>query len=433
MNTKGKLKKSLKVSFWDGVFASCMQGFTADYFIPYALALKASVGQVGMLTAFSNLTASVFQLRSADISGVLGGRKKTILIFVFLHLIMGLPIIFTPYLFRGFQVWALVIFVTLFNSFNAISGPVWLSLMSDHIPARSRGRYFGWRNKILGMIVTFSIFVSGFILHSFKNNILRGFLVIFGIAFICRFISWCFLSRMYEVPLKIKKEDYFSFRDFIKGIRTSNFGRFVLFVAGINFSVNLAAPFFSVFMLRDLKFNYITYTFLITTVSLASLLTIDRWGRSADKIGNIKVLRITSLFISSLPLFWIINQNPFYLFFAQVLSGFAWSGFNLCVINFVYDAVSPPKRMRCIAYLNAINGCAIFLGALCGGYLANRLPNLFGFKLLSLFLLASVLRFVVSLVFSGKIKEVRPVQKVGTYELLSGIVGLRPVFGTVGD
>ncbi len=109
-------------------------------------------------------------------------------------------------------------------------------------------------------------------------------------------------------------------------------------------------------MLKDLKFNYITYTILITTVSIATIFTIDRWGKNADKSGNMKALRVSSLLIASLPFWWILNQNPFYLLFAQILSGIAWAGFNLCSLNFIYDAVTPAKRTRCIAYFYFFNG-----------------------------------------------------------------------------
>ncbi len=39
------VKKSLRASFWDGVFAAGMVGLTAEYFTPFALALKASVSR----------------------------------------------------------------------------------------------------------------------------------------------------------------------------------------------------------------------------------------------------------------------------------------------------------------------------------------------------------------------------------------------------
>lgn len=429
LNHEGKIRKSLRFSFWDGFFASCMSGLVTDYITPYALALRATPGLVGILNAAPNFVSSLIQLKSADLVEQFKSRKRIIVLFVFLHALMGIPIILTPYLFKEQAVLSLIVFVTLFSSLNAFAAPAWLSLMSDHIPVNGRGKYWGWRNKILGMVAVAFSFLAGFTLHYFKNNILRGFLVIFTLAFFCRIISWIFLKKMHEPAFKIKKESYFSFFDFIKRAKESNFAKFVIFTACLNFSVNLASPFFSVFMLRDLKFNYLTYTAMMVTVAITQIFTFSRWGKHADKVGNVKVLRFTSFIIAAVPFWWIINQHPGYLMFAQALSGFAWAGFNLCAVNFIYDAVTPEKRTRCFAYFNFLNGLALCLGALLGGYLLNVLPVAIEFKILSLFFISSILRFVVVFLFSGRIKEVRPAQKVKSKDLFYSVIGLRPILG----
>ncbi|MCM8793989.1 MAG: MFS transporter, partial [Candidatus Omnitrophica bacterium] len=347
-------------------------------------------------------------------------------IFVFLHSLMFIPLIFIPYIFKKNPVFFLILFVVLLNSFNAFAGPAWTSLISEYIPQQKRGRFFGKRNKLFQTIVISASFIAGFILFFSKQKPLKGFAIIFGLAFIFRMLSWYFLTQMYEPPFKSKPESYFSFLDFIKRIGESNFLKFVIFVSSLNFSVNIAAPFFSVFMLKDLKFNYLTYTVLVTTVAISSILMVDRWGRNADRVGNVKILKTTSYFIISLPFLWIINQSPFYLFFIQVLSGFAWSGFNLSAVNFILDAVTPQKRTRCVAYFNVFNGVALCLGAFLGGTLVKYLPLLRGYKILSLFLVSSSLRCLVVILLSPKIREVRMVEKTTTFHLLLEVIGLKP-------
>ncbi len=427
MPKENKIKRSLRFSFFDGIFAAAMTGLTTDYITPYALALKASISQIGLLSAAPNFISSLLQLKSADLTEKLKSRRKVINLFVFLHALMGVPIVLIPYVFKTHPVLFLIIFITLFAGFNAIAAPAWSSLMSDYIPYRMRGKYFGWRNKILAAVAVISAFTAGFILHTFRNNILRGFLIVFSLAAISRFVSWYFLIHMYEKKFMVKENSYFSFFDFIKRAGESNFARFVIFVAGLNFCVNLAAPFFSVFMIRDLKLNYLTYTVVVTTVTIVNILTIDRWGRMADKVGNIKILKFTSLFIAGLPLWWIINQHPLYLVFIQVLSGFTWAGFNLCAANFIYDAVTPAKRVRCFAYFNTLVGLALCLGALLGGYLVNILPAVFGYKILSLFLVSGISRYLVVLLFYNRIKEVRAGENITTKDLFSSVVGLKQI------
>ncbi|MCM8757499.1 MAG: MFS transporter, partial [Candidatus Omnitrophica bacterium] len=141
----------------------------------------------------------------------------------------------------------------------------------------------------------------------------------------------------------------------------------------------------------------------------------------------------TSFLIATLPLWWIINQNPFYLVLIQALSGFAWSGFLLCATNFIYDAVSPAKRIRCIAYFNVLSGVASCLGALLGGHLVGRLLPLFGFKILSLFLISSILRIITVSFLSFKIKEVKKVEDISRKDLFFSAIGLKPIFGITQD
>ncbi|MDI6703271.1 MAG: MFS transporter [bacterium] len=406
-----------------------MTGFTQGYFTPFLLLLGGTAGHVGALSAFPNLFASLIQLKSADLTEKVKSRKKIISIFVSFQALMLLPMAIIALLGIEKPV-VFIATVILFTSFGALATPCWGSLMSDLVAEDRRGQYFGWRNRTLGFVTVASAFIAGFILHQMKKiNIFYGFVIVFSLAFIFRIISWYFLKRMYEPPLEYKKEDYFTLINFLSRIRKSNFAKFVLFVSMMNFSVNLASPFFAVLMLRDLHFSYLLYSLITITATLTIYLTISRWGKHADRIGNIKVIKFTSPLIGVIPLLWIVNRNPIFLFFAQVISGFAWAGFNLCASNFIYDAVTPEKRIRCISYFNVLNGLALCFGALLGGFLLQKLSPLFGYKILTLFLLSSILRLLVGFLMSMKLKEVRPVEKISRSQLFFSVIGIRPLLG----
>jgi MFS family permease len=417
MNSNREVEKSLRYSFFDGVFASGMVGFTQEYFTPFLLLLGGKAKEVGILTALPNLFASLLQFTSADLTAKLQSRKKIINIFVFLQALMLLPLIIiasngaaSPPVF--------VSIVILFTSFGSFATPAWASLMSDLVPQHIRGEYFGWRNKLLGFVAVASTFMAGFILHKMKNvNIFYGFVVIFSTAFIFRVISWYFLTRMHEPHLEHREEDRFTLFNFLVRMKESNFAKFVLFVSMMSFSVNLASPFFAVLMLKDLSFSYLMYTLLTVTATLTVYLTIRRWGKHADRIGNIKIIKFTSLVIGIVPLLWIVNRNPIFLFIFQIISGFAWAGFNLCVLNFIYDAVSPQKRVRCISYFNVLNGLALCFGALIGGFLLSKLPPLFGHRILTLLFVSSLFRLTVGLFMPRRISEVRSVRHVSSNQL----------------
>jgi len=424
-----KKSKSLRFSFFDGIFASAMAGFTQDYFAPFLLVIGATARHIGILNALPNLFASLVQLLSADFTEKTGSRRTIINVFVFCQALILAPMAITAFL--GWPSVAFFIaLVILFTSLGAFFGPAWASLMCDLVDKDKRGEYFGWRNKALGFILVGATLIAGFILNQMKAvNIFYGFAVIFGCAFIFRIISWYFLTRMYEPKLVHRKEDRFTLLNFLARIRESNFAKFVLFVSMLNFSVNLASPFFAVLMLKNLHFSYLLYTSITITATLTIYLTISRWGRHADKVGNLKVIRFTAPLIAILPLLWVINRDPVFLFFVQIVSGFAWAGFNLCASNFIYDAVTPEKRTRCIAYFNVLNGLALAVGALLGGFLVEKMPPVLGYNILSLFIISSVLRLIVALFGPMKLKEVRPVENISSDKLFFSMIGMKPLLG----
>lgn len=421
--------RSLRYSFFDGVFVSGMMGFTQDYFTPFLLLLGGTVKQIGILNALPNLFSSLIHLKSPDMVEKIKSRRIIITNFVFLQALVLLPMILIA-LSGGIKPLAFIGIVVLFTSLGTLTVPAWGSLMSDLVPENKRGEYFGWRNQVLGFITIVLTFMAGSILQIMKPiNIFYGFACIFILAFIFRILSWYSLTKMHEPPLYYKKEDYFTLIDFLSRLKESNFAKFVLFTSMMSFAVNLASPFFAVLMLKDLQFNYLLYTSITITATLTIYLMMGRWGRLADRVGNLVIIKFVAPLIGIVPLLWIINQNPVFLFFAQIFSGFVWAGFNICVFNFVYDSVTRAKRTRCIAYFNVFNGSALCLGALVGGFLIQKLPPLFGYRILTLLLISSILRIIVGFFMPMKLKEVRPVERINSKEMFYNILGIKPLLG----
>jgi predicted MFS family arabinose efflux permease len=418
--------KSLKYSIRDGVYASLMTGFTVDYFTPFILLMGGSLRHVAVVSALPNLVSSIVQLKSADIPERLKSRKRVINLFVLLQALMLLPMT-ASFMLGEARIAVFIATVTLFTSFGAFVTPAWGSLMADLVREDKRGEYFGWRNKVLGLVTIAATFGAGFVLHQAERfNLFAGFAVVFGLAFVFRLVSWRYLMKMHEPPMVHRQEDRFSIIEFISRANKSNFARFVIFVSAMKFAVNIASPFFAVLMIRDLRFNYLTYTLITLSATLATNITIKRWGVHADRIGNLKVLRLTSRLIAFVPLMWLVSQDPYFLFIAQLFSGFAWAGFNLSASNFIYDAASPAKRTRCIAYFNVFNGLSLCLGALLGGYLAQMThPGFLKYNIMNLILISAMLRMVTAFFLPFKLKEVRDVEKIKSRHLLYSMLKLR--------
>lgn len=303
--------------------------------------------------------------------------------------------------------------------------------MSDYLKPEERGIYFGWRSKWVGLFQVIAVLLAGILLSTFKElgeNL--GFSILFLIAFISRIISTRLMTHMEDIPYKASSQEDFTFLEFLKRFKESNFVKFVFYVSSITFATHIASPFFSVYMLRELHLPYYLYMTIHLSSVIAGILSFTWWGKHADMVGNAKVLINTSLFIPIIPLFWILFKNPYILMCTEFFSGFIWGGFNLCALNFIYDAVTPAKRVRCLSYFNFINSMAVFIGSTLGGYFSNRLPEFHPSNLIPIFMISALLRLAFHFLLSGKFHEVRSsIHKLSNRDLFYSVVGIRPILG----
>lgn len=206
----------------------------------------------------------------------------------------------------------------------------------------------------------------------------------------------------------------------------------MLYLFCVYFVVNIGGPFFTPYMLRELKLDYLTFTVLGVASSLAALLVVTHWGTAADRAGNRRMLRWAGVLIGVVPLLWLFSRNVVFLGFVQVYTGVAWAGFNLVSTNFIYDATTAKNRTAYLAYFNAGVGIAGGLGALAGSLLVGQVPPLLGSALLTMFLLSGILRLLAALAFLPRLEEVRRVRQTSAAELFHIMVGGRPVHRAVG-
>ncbi len=415
-----RVQKSLRNSVLDGSANAAMVGFTQEYISPFALAMNATMLQMGLLSSIPNFMMALAQLVAPRLEELAGSRKRVILPVVFLHALMWLPILFIPSLTPTNKAWWLICLVTMSTILGSLANPAWGSMMADLVPPGNRGKFFGMRGRICGTITLIFSFGGGVILQRLSGNVMVGFYVLFIGAATFRLISWYFLARQYEPPAPPTSSKRESLVSIFRHLGSSNLGHFIIYVAMINMAVSLAGPFWAVYMLRDLHFNYLTYITIQSTAALLNLFSLTYWGRRGDLAGNVRVLRITSMLIPVVPVMWAFSSQVPYLILVQVLSGFAWAGFNLSTSNFLYDASTSENRMRYIALYNAMNGTAVCLGALLGGCLAQSIPAVFGSRLIAIFALSGLLRAIIVTALMFHISEVRQVTGVNLIEFMFG-------------
>ena len=431
-NKNKKVKKSLNYSIIDGAFCSMMIGFGESFLSVFAIFLKASNMQLGLIGALPQTIGSLFQLSSTKLIQLFKSRKRLVYTGALLQALMYIPVALV-FFFGTLRVIHLIIFLCLYWVFGTIANPAWNSWIGDLVNEKERGSYFGRRNKITGFLSFASFLAAGYILQIFSSSISMeylGFALIFSLAMFSRILSFIYLMKAYEPKYTIAPESNFSFIDFIKQARFRNYGLFVIYLCFINFGVYVSAAFFTPYMLYDLKLSYGMFTIITATAMIMKFVMMPVWGTLSDKYGTKKVLTLSAFLMPVVPVLWTFSPKIWYLVLIEMYSGFVWAGFDISSFNFIFDSTSSKKRATCVAYYNVLNGIAILLGAVVGGLIV-KYNNLFWSKYLLVFIISFMLRYIASLIFIPKIREVRVVEEISHKKLLLKAFTTMPTSGLI--
>ncbi|MBI2170453.1 MAG: MFS transporter [Chloroflexi bacterium] len=420
-----RLERKLHLSTLEGMVNGAMQGAGEQFTSAYAIALGATNGQLAILVSLPRLTAAVAQGTAARLGRVMGHRKRWAVAFALGQDLMWLPILFAGFHVLGerYAVYWLIASLMAYTAFSAVAAVVWGSIMSEVVPSRIRGRYFGGRSRWSTVANMLAFLGAGLLLFLLRDEGMLGFSVVFGLAFLFRAVSAGLLTTLPEAPHASQSEGSLGLGTFLRQLPTTSLGRMLLYLYCLSFGVNVASPYFTPYLLRELGLSYLTFTILEIGTIGATILSVTHWGAVADKAGNQKVLRICGVLIGLVPLLWVVSPNVVWLGFVHFYSGVVWAGFNLVSVNYIYDATPPQQRMAYLGYYNAGAGLAVALGALTGGVLIRYMPPFLGSPILGMFILSGTLRLLAGAVFLPGIKEVRKVRTVKAAELFHILLG----------
>lgn len=426
-----RIEESLNASRREGVVSQVSLGALDFFLIPFALFLGASAQDIGWLVALPHLLAAASQFFVVDVVKAAGNRKRLLLWATALQSVLLAPLPALAIVKPVGRVSDLLALICAFRVIGAIMLPPWGSLMSDHLPENARGRYFGKRSQEVGLSGMLTALVFGGLLYFFRRVAdVEAFAGIFAASCATRAFSLRYFRRMADLPEHEHPEESYDWAAFLRRLKESNFARFVTFECAMTFASQLSAAYFSVHMLRDLRFDYMSYVMIQLAPVAAGFLSFPLWGRHADLVGNARVLRLTSFLLPALPLLWCLTESFGGLLAIELASGFLWAGFNLCTANFMYEAVPPAKRVRALGYFNLFSGVALFAGGAMGGWLADRLPPFHGYRLHSLFLLAAMARLASDFVLSRRFADPRPAgPRTSSARLFFSVIGLHPLVG----
>lgn len=383
--TEAEIQRSLRFVIGDGLTTEAMTVLTGGAFlVAMALLMGANNFEIGFLAALPTFT-NIFQLISIWLVRRFNNRR---LIAVVCSLLARAPLVIISTLLVLFPmsttIEVLIFFLCFYYLFGSIAGPSWNSWMKDLVPEKSLGAYFSRRSRLTQTLnVILSILIAlllDYIKKYYPQYQLYAYAGMFAAGGIIGITGAFILSRASE-PQGVLLHDNI-FRLLKRPLKDSNFRRLLMFNSAWVFALNIATPFFTVFLLKSLGIA-LSYVILLGIISqVGSILTIRLWGTFADRYSNKTIIAICApLYIGCFVAWCFVGiythmyVNMALLVLIYIFTGISTAGINLSLINI---GLKLAPREESIVYLSAKNVITAFFSSiapLIGGYLADFFTN----------------------------------------------------------
>jgi MFS family permease len=379
--TLPEVKTGLNLVVKDGLAAEAMTTLTGGTFlVAIALHLGASNFQIGLLAAMPILT-NLFQLVAIWLVQRYNNRRAIAVICNFFARFPLLLIAMLPWLFTAETSLQVLIFLLFFHYlFGSIAGASWNSWMKDLVPEKKLGIYFSRRSRMIQILnVTLSLLIAvglDYIKKNYAAYEMPAYSIMFLAGGLMGMLGVYVLSRTPEPKGGMIVDNLFVL--FRRALANKNFRNLLVFNSFWSFALNLATPFFTVYMIKTLglPFSYIIALGILT--QLSSIFSIKMWGRYSDKYSNKTVISTAAPIYIACIMAWTFTAMPsmqwltiLVLVVISIFSGIATAGINLAITNI---GIKLAPKDDAIVYISARNMFVSFFSAvapLAGGLMAD--------------------------------------------------------------
>jgi MFS family permease len=432
-----QVKAGLSYVTKDGIFTEAMVAFTGGTFlVAMAMHMGASNVQIGLLAALPTLS-NIFQLASIWLVQRYNNRRAISVICNFLARFPLLAIGIIPFIYSAGTSVTVLIFLLFFHyTLGSIAGASWNSWMKDLVPEERLGNYFSYRARLMQIINVVMSILTALAIDYIKARYPQYETVAYPAMFLAGGIAGMLGVWMMGLTPEPKScmQNGQILKLMRKPLQDENFRKFLLFNCSWAFSLNLATPFFSVYLLKTLNIGLSTIIALNILSQVSSIVFVRIWGNYADRFSNKTVIRICAPVYIGCIVGWSLVGNhiltiPF-LILIHVVSGITTGGINLSINNIGLKLAAKDEAIVYIASRNMVNAFIPALAPIFGGIIADFLTNhnfiadfslniplgnsvttVFHFTNWTIFFVFSAAMGVLSLRFLKNVKEEGEVEK----------------------
>jgi MFS family permease len=402
--------RTMRLSIFEGSFSQIFILLsTGSVLTGYMLHYGASPSQIALVSSVP-LLSQLLSPFAAWWASRLTQRRFICVVLVLIGRLLWLLAALAPQL--GIAANAIPIFLLVLvgvsSFFQASVMTIWTAWMGDVIPEDTRGRFFGRRSGVVGVVGMVANLAAGWFLDAVAAPI--NFQVVLGLSVVFAILAAVLLFWHYD-PV-IPKEGIDGWQVISLPWREANFRTFMAFSGLLYFGIFLSAAIITVYFLEDLGLNFSQLALWSAIAAIVNLVTAEVWGRLADRIGN-KTVTLCGLLVMGIgfPLTWILADLIHIGFFwlSAVIDSLAWGAAGPAIFNLSLASAPKGNRASYIAMYSLVTGLAGFISGSLSGPLYEFLNQLElgswkGYY--SLFILSGLCR-LASIVPLMKLQEVR--------------------------
>lgn len=375
-----RVRDNLRASAIDGVFYGGMVGIGETYLAAFALALGMSEVASGLVASLPMVAGGAMQLISIRAVRWLGSEKAWIVTGATIQALSFLPLIFAAVT-GSLSPAVLVVIGSIYWGAGLATGPAWNTWIETIVPTGVRTGFFAIRSRCAQLATLGGFLLGGVLLSAGESagSELLAYATIFLLAAISRLVSvyWLALHRPIERPVRAARHFPSVASD---GSSTAKVamrgGRLLVFMVVLQGMVQIAGPYFTPYMLRELNFSYVQFVALIAISFVAKAISFSAWASLSKRSNSRRLLWIGAIGLTPVSALWIVSQNFVWLMVAQLVSGIVWAAYELGFFLTFFEVLPRDKRIRMLTIYNLGNTVAIALGALVGGAVLHRMgPN----------------------------------------------------------
>lgn len=393
---------ALKVSMLEGALHAIMVGVAESYLGAFAVELGHGPRRLAVLSTLPLFAGACCQLFSPLLCSWIGSRKR-VAVAGALGQAASIAALLSIAATESTSLGALLSAKLAFWVSGGAMAPAWNAWMASLTLHTHRPRYFGKRSALNHVALLLAFGAAGLALHSAGVHVLRCFVLLFCVAFAARLssaVALTFQADIEETRRSPAPEPAILTR-LRRAAATGHFG-VALYLAALAFGTQLAAPFFTPYMLRELTLDYRSFAALSALSILAKAVTFPCCHNLAERFGLRRLLCWAGAGVAVIPMVWAISADLPALVVAHVLGGAVWAAVEYASFQLLLDNAPAELTAEFFSVSNALTGLAQVVGALSGGWLLGQ-P---GVTYAQIFMLSGLMRALpLLLLFSALRRE----------------------------